>query len=107
MQDVSVFLVSNFRLPFFEKDIRSKINHVILSFYKAILEFAKSNNDSTFKARLTAGLIRSYITSTRFELNEDFAKLMYLKAIYLLENILNYKQENWEDFNLREEILIY
>ena len=62
VQDVSVFLVSNFRLPFFEKDIRSKINHVILSFYKAILEFAKSNNDSTFKARLTAGLIRSYIT---------------------------------------------
>jgi serine/threonine protein kinase len=107
VQDVSVFLVSNFRLPFFEKEIRNRINNVILNFYKSSKEFAENNRDRTFQARMTAGLIRSYLTSTRFELNEEFARFMYLKAVYLLENIISFSPGQWENFILPEEILVY
>ncbi len=107
IQDVSVFLVSNFRLPFFEKEIREKINYSIMYFYKMASKFALEHKDNSFFARLSAGLARSYITSTRFELDKDFAKHMYLKAIYLLESLINFNSRNWNEFILPEEILIY
>jgi len=107
VQDISVFLVSNFRLPFFEKEIREKINYAILYFYKMAAKFASAHGDKNFYARLSAGLARSYITSTRFELDREFAKLMYLKATYILESLINFNSRQWNEFILPEEILVY
>jgi len=104
VQDISVCLISNFRLPIFDKRVRNRINHVIDKIYEFAYEFAKKNDDAHFEARLTLGLIRSFITSTRFELNHDFAQSMFMRAIYLLERITEHTQ-SWEDFRLPKDVL--
>jgi hypothetical protein len=107
VQDISVFIVSNFRVPVFEPEIRERLNKIILLFYKFGKEYAEVNNDKLFNARLTLGLVRNFITSTRFELNEDFAKAMYLRAVFLLEKLLDNDGKPWESFQLPGEALTY
>ena len=84
VQDVSVFMVSNFRLPVFDKPRRRVLNAVIKEFYVFASAFAAEQGDATFQMRLTLGLARSLITSTRFELSERFARLMLNRGVYLL-----------------------
>jgi phosphate uptake regulator len=107
VQDVSVFLVSNFRLPVTDTRIRSRLNRVILDFYRMAALFADQQGDTTFAARLALGLGRSLFTSTRFELNRDFAKQMYLRAVYFLEKLADHRGRPWSEFQLPEKTLIY
>jgi len=86
-QDVSVFMVSNFRLPVFDKPRRQVLNAVIMEFYHFAAAFAAAQGDVTFDLRLALGLGRSLITSTRFELSQRFAKLMLNRGVYLLERV--------------------
>ena len=88
IQDVSVFLVSNFRLPLFGQEARERIEHVIADFLKFARAFGARHGDATFEARLGLGLARSLITSTRFELNKRFARDMFQRGTYLLGKIL-------------------
>jgi phosphate uptake regulator len=107
VQDVSVFIVSNFRMPFFEASIRRKLNWIINDFYSFASAFAKKNNDTTFDARLAFGLIRSFVSSTRFEFNREFAKMMYLRSVYLTEKILAHGVRPWDEFSVQKDIFIY
>jgi len=106
IQDVSVFLVSNFRQPFFMARIRERLNRVVVDFYRFAKNFALQNNDDTFSARLAFGLARSFITSTRFEINQEFAMEMQKRSVYLLEKIINF-QGDWQSFQFPENILVY
>ena len=90
VQDVSVFMISNFRLPIFDASRRKILNQIIRVFFEFAGQYARDNSDATFEARLCLGLARSFITSTRFELSERFAKLMYLRGTYLLEKFCSY-----------------
>lgn len=107
VQDTSVFLVSVFRLPVFDPVLRDRLDDVTNQFYSFARSFASDHFDHTFDSRLAFALARSFYTSTRFELNQDFAKRMYLRAHFLMENLLEHKGSNWEDFTLPEEILFY
>ncbi len=109
VQDISVFLISNFRIPVFESEIRDKLNWIIGNFYAFSLQVARKWNDKEFEARLALALARSFYTSTRFELNPEFSNEMYLRAHYLLEKVINHKQrgEAWEQFKLPDFILYY
>jgi len=106
VQDVSVFLISNFRIPIFEPQLRQRINWVIHHFFRYFADFAKSNQDTTFELRLALALARSFYTSTRFELNAGFARVMYKRAHYLLEKILC-SQASPDRFRLPADILYY
>ncbi|WP_027177555.1 PhoU domain-containing protein [Maridesulfovibrio bastinii] len=106
IQDASVFLVSGFRMPVFEKNIREKINNTIARFFNFIGEFAKETNDRTWKARMAFALARSFYTSARFEMNYGFAKEMVNRSIFIMEMINRYSG-NWEDFKFQEDILYY
>lgn len=106
-QDVSVFLVSNFRMPVQRSVLRNRINRVNMDFLHFTQTYARDSGDATFDARLTLGLLRSFITSTRFELNEDFAKEMYLRGCYLLEKMNDHGKKPWEEFQLPSNVLIY
>ncbi len=88
IQDVSVFLVSNVRLPVFDKARRRILNTVVADFFRFARDFAAASGDATFEMRLSLGLARSLITSTRFELSERFSKLMFHRGIYLLEQVV-------------------
>ena len=90
VQDVSVFLVSNYRLPVFQKDGRKRIQEVVTRFFAFAREFAQRHDDDTFEARLCLGLARSFLTSTRFELNKRFAGKMFQRGNFLLQHILNH-----------------
>jgi hypothetical protein len=53
------------------------------------------------------GLARSFYTSTRFEMNYNFAKEMYLRAVFLLEKIFNHRDRPWQRFQLPTSVLYY
>ncbi len=107
VQDLSVFLISNFRQPIFDEAIRKRVNHVISEFFQFGKTFAKKHKDSTFEARLALGVTRSLFTSTRFEIHDDFAEAMLLRAVYLLEKIVHHNSESYDDFKFPESVLYY
>ena len=109
LQDVSVFLVSNFRMPVFEPRARAQLNEVNVEFYKFAAAFATRNGDHTFAARLALGLARSLVTSTRFQLDGRFAGAMFMRAEYLLEQLVAHLDRGapWADYVLPEGVFTY
>lgn len=107
LQDVSVFLVSNFRVPVFTPEIRVRLNAMITRMHDFAAQWAGEHGDVTFQARLCLALARSFYTSTRFELNHGFAEEMYLRALYLLDKFLRHKGRPWESFELPLDVLYY
>ncbi len=111
VEDVSVFLVSFFRMPIFEPALRGRINHMIASFFAHAHVFADDIGDTAWQARLALGLTRSLFTSTRFELNYDFAREMSLRAHYLMEGLAEHRALHeqagtpWEDYRLPRAVL--
>jgi len=107
VQDVSVFLVSNFRLPVFVPRVRNTIERVSRAFLEFGRGFAARQSDATFEARLAAALARSFATSTRFELNRRFALSMQQRAGLLLDRLLAHRGRPWSEFRLNESVLLY
>jgi aminoglycoside phosphotransferase/phosphate uptake regulator len=103
VQDVSVFMVSNYRLQVLDPAVRRRIAAVIYNFYRIAAEFAKKNNDRTFDLRLAFGLVRSLATSTRFILDRDLARGMFLRARYLLEQIVKLEPAACENYRVPVE----
>jgi phosphate uptake regulator len=106
VQDISVFMVSNFRLPVFDSRVRRRINHTICSFYIFAAQVAKEAGDKTFNIRLALGLARSLITSTRFVLDKSIAGDMLLRSRYLLEAAVSAKPGHYARFKLPEDAII-
>ncbi len=105
VQDISVFLISNYRLPVSDSRLRSRIDRVIADFYEFGKRFADKHNDHTYDARLTLGLIRNFASSTRFELSTEFAKAMYLRAAFLLEKLMAHEGTSWDKFKIPREAM--
>jgi len=100
VQDIAVFMVSNYRLQVLDKPTRQKIGYVANYIYKFAASYAAKNNDKSFDARLALGLARSFITSTRFILDPTLAKNMFYRGVYLLEALRRCDSEGYEKFEL-------
>ncbi|MCO4786102.1 MAG: aminoglycoside phosphotransferase family protein [Marinomonas atlantica] len=85
VQDISVLMVSIYRLQILEKNKRKVMMDCAKDIYKFAQRFAKRHNDDNFDLRLAAGLARSFATSTRFVLDKKLSTRMYLRSRYLLE----------------------
>lgn len=109
IQDISVGLVSNFRMPVFDPNLRERLNFVTKLLYNFASGFAKLSDDSTFEARLSMALARSFITSTRFEFNPRFSREMFMRSIFLMEKLISFHERGgeWSDFRLPEAVLYY
>lgn len=107
VQDASVLLVSHFRLPVFDDDLRERLNAVTRYILRRYVELAREQADPTFQARMALALARSFYTSTRFELNFVFAREMFLRSIFLMESIAAHRGRPWADYRLPKDILIY
>lgn len=105
IQDASVFIVSNFRMPVFEPTLRRRLNMVIARFYTFVSDFARSRKDASFALRMALALARSFYTSTRFELDHDFAHDMFTRAHYLMEKVAD--TPDARAFRLEREVLFY
>lgn len=88
VQDVSVFMVSNYRLQVLDRDTRQRIMAVSQDFYKSARAFARKQGDNTFEYRLALGLARSFASSTRFIFDKSHARRMWLRSRYLIEQAL-------------------
>ncbi|MBD3237020.1 MAG: phosphotransferase [Candidatus Eisenbacteria bacterium] len=109
VQDVSVFLISNCRMPLFEAEARTRLHKVIEELLSFAAGLAREWEDGTFGARMATALARSLYTSTRFELNPGFSKEMYLRAHFLLEKVVAHHESEapWGSFTLPSEVLYY
>ncbi|SLM32647.1 conserved hypothetical protein [Desulfamplus magnetovallimortis] len=107
VQDASVFLVSNFRMPVFDPDFRERLNRTTLFFFSTFKRFAAELNDTTFEVRMALALARSFFTSTRFELQYEFAKNMCSRAHFLMERVIAHEGKPWETFSVPPAILLY
>ncbi|EMI47439.1 phosphotransferase [Rhodopirellula sp. SWK7] len=99
-QDVSVFMVSNYRLQTLDKRTRCRITSVAEHMHATASKFARQQSDKNFELRLAYGLARSFITSTRFILDKSLAKSMYLRGFYILERAIEQPTESASDFRL-------
>ncbi len=106
VQDVSVFLASNFRIPIFSSDVRRRLNRANEMMFECASGYAQARKDGTFEARLALGLFRSLITSTRFLFDEGFASDLFGRAMLLLGDLLAQKRAP-EEFRLRKEYFTY
>jgi aminoglycoside phosphotransferase len=88
VQDVSVFMVSNYRLHVLDRPLRRRIHEVAREFCATARRFARKSGDATFEMRLALALARSFATSTRFILDKSLAGGMFLRARYLLDRVL-------------------
>lgn len=100
--DVSVFMVSNYRMKVSDPVIRKCINRAMLHFYNWASSFAKQQNDHMFEVRLALGLARSFITSTRFTMDEVHADKMFMRGRYLLEKIANTPESQLANFKISD-----
>ena len=103
VQDVSVFMVSNYRLQILEARSRARILSVARKFHRFAAKFARDAGDDSFEYRLAFGLARSFATSTRFVLDKSLARAMYLRARFLIERAIEVSPENANRFHLPVE----
>ena len=107
VQDVSVFLVSQFRLRFLETALRRRIGALILRFHDFARQYAASIGDTSFDERLALGVARSLATSTRFVLDRELARGMFLRARYVLERFAERRRTGQPlDQQLTREVLV-
>ncbi|MBF0265113.1 MAG: hypothetical protein HQL46_07560 [Gammaproteobacteria bacterium] len=100
IQDISVFMVSHYRLQALAPDIRCKVQQTAIDFYHFAKKYANKVGDKQFEIRLAIALARSFATSTRFILDPTLSENMFIRAHYLLEKIVNTPVEKINRFHL-------
>lgn len=88
LQDVSVFMVSNYRLQVLDRATRARIAQAALAMHATAAKFARRQKDHSFEYRLALALARSFASSTRFVFDQDHARRMFMRARFLLEAAL-------------------
>jgi hypothetical protein len=100
VQDVSVFMVSIYRLQILDNPRRQRILGLSRAFYRFARKYAQKAGDDSFEIRLALGLARSFITSTRFILDKSLARAMFLRGRYLIDRVLEADPKRVECFRL-------
>ena len=105
VQDISVLMISIYRLQVIEGEARRLMMNAIKKIYRFAQRFAKRQNDRYFEVRLAAGLARSFATSTRFIYDKKLATRMHLRAVYLLESLNNLSEDQERRYKIPLEVL--
>lgn len=107
VQDVSVFMVSNYRLQIQDTPVRRRLARVACDLQDVAAKFAKSQKDRTYEYRLALGLARSFATSTRFVFDKSHARRMFIRARFLLELALKCPEGREARFKLPSRELFF
>lgn len=105
VQDISVLMISLYRLQAPDKKTRKLMMVCIEKIARYARKFAQKHNDELFELRLAAGLARSFATSTRFIYDAKLASKMYFRSRYLLETLANMAPEQEAHYQLSLEEL--
>ncbi len=106
LQDVSVFLVSCYRLQVFDPKVRRRIQALCQAFYRFARAYARKQKDESFEIRLSLGLIRSFVTSTRFILDKSLSWAMFSRAVFLAERLLEAQEKKKQYKTPIEEVFV-
>ena len=104
VQDLSVLMVSFYRLKNYDPKIRQRIQLAMIEIYDFGQRFADQHNDKDYAQRMALGLARSFISSTRFVLDKEHAKSMLFKGRYLLEQLIHLTAEQKTNYQLPKEL---
>jgi aminoglycoside phosphotransferase len=105
VQDVAVFMVSNYRLQVLEPSTRRRLADVAVSFYEFAAKFARANRDHRFELRLALALARSFITSARFVMDRAVARNLLLRGVYILQCVQGQNKKSAKTFRLPMQML--
>jgi len=105
LQDISVFMVSNYRLQALHQRYRKRVLQVNLAMYRFAADFASHHKDNGYDLRLALALARSLATSVRFTLDKTLAKAMFYRSRYLIEQVVQLKAKNGAAYRLPIEEL--
>lgn len=100
VQDVAIFMVSNYRLRILDRARRKQIMAAAIDMYNVARRYAKQHDDATFELRLALGIARAFVTSTRFILDKALAKRMFYRAQYLIGLVLAVKPSEEHKFTV-------
>ncbi len=100
VQDVSVFMVSIYRLQVLDPQVRRRILNLARDFCEFARRFARKRGDDLFEIRLALGLARSFVTSTRFILDKSLSRAMFMRARYLIEQVLRVEPDSTTGFQV-------
>jgi aminoglycoside phosphotransferase (APT) family kinase protein len=89
VQDVSVFMISAYRLQIQDIPVRRRLAKLACDTHGVAAKFARGQKDRTFEYRLALGLARSFASSTRFVFDKSHARRMFIRARYLMELALD------------------
>lgn len=103
VQDLSVLMVSIYRLPVLDTGPRTQMMALIVQLYEFARRFARRSGDTGFDARLAIALARSFATSTRFIYDRSFARRLAFRSFYLLETVASLTPEKADQFRLSIE----
>lgn len=104
VQDLSVLMVSFYRVRSYDPKVRAHIAQSMQAIYKFGSDYASTTQDADYPIRMALGLARSFITSTRFVLDPEHAKAMHHKGRYLIEQVIQLNPEDRADFQIPGEI---
>lgn len=104
VQDLSVLIVSFYRIGHYDPAVRQRIVEAMRATYQFGASYAAAHHDRDFELRLALGLARSFITSTRFVLDKEHAKAMHAKGRQLLEGLLQLPTAQLADYRIPQGI---
>lgn len=104
VQDLSVLMVSCYRIANFDPQVRKLIAQTMQAIYDFGADYADQINDESYALRMALGLSRSFLTSTRFVLDKEHAKAMHFRARYLMEQIVRLTPAQLNHYQIPKEI---
>ncbi|MBF6057854.1 phosphotransferase [Thiomicrorhabdus heinhorstiae] len=104
VQDLSVLIVSFYRLTYFDPDTRKRIARSMEAIYDFGHDYAEQIRDRDYEIRMALGLARSFLTSTRFVLDQEHAKSMHHKGRFLIEQLIQLDKTQRKNYMIPKEI---
>jgi len=104
VQDLSVLMVSCYRIANFDPQVRKLIAQTMQAIYDFGADYADQIKDDSYALRMALGLSRSFLSSTRFVLDKQHAKAMHFSARYLMEQILRLSPQHLNNYQIPKEI---
>jgi phosphate uptake regulator/Ser/Thr protein kinase RdoA (MazF antagonist) len=109
VQDIAIFIVSNFRVNVPEQDTRLRLGRAVKFMRAWAGQFADDSRDLVMEARMALALSRAFFTATRCEIDKEFARSMYMRSIYLMEKFRAHQRSGaaWEEFRIGDDLFEY
>lgn len=104
VQDLSVLMVSCYRIANFDPPVRKLIAQTMQAIYDYGADYAAQINDTSYALRMALGLSRSFLSSTRFVLDKQHAKAMHFRARYLMEQFIRLSPQQLNQYQIPKEI---